>query len=1032
MIIIKQNNITIPRGISPSFVTTDHDISLQKKTVTITKNGVSTITPDSGYDALSSVRVTTDIHPTPKLQNIVKTYVENGNFHLTPGDTYDGIGNVSITIDVPEKVFKTQDKNISITENGDYNVAKDSSVDGMNNVSISVNVPEKVFKTQDKNENIVSNGDYRYTADESFDGLKSVNVHVEVPEKKIILQNKDITENGSVTYDDGYDGLGTVNVNVPIPEYKSQTKDVSYVNNGSFTLKPDIDFDGISQANITVNVPEKEINLQDKNIAISENGDYNVSKDSSFDGMNNVSISVNVPEKVYKTQEKTAVPTTSEQRIIPDSSFDALSAVNISAVDSTIDSNIIPENIKKGISILGVEGTNEPHVFPMGTVLAQDILSDEPAPQNLVYNAAERDIDGYSNVEIERIAQERITKTITANGTITIKPSTDYDVIKDANITVNVPSKDPNLQEKTIDASSLYNETKDVITETITPDNDFDGLSKVTYTRLNLAKNRTTAVGVLPDKSGSYVFFKPENGFDGFLNFGFRINYQEPTVDPSTSQQLIEPSTGYACFKNVTVNPVTSAIDSNIIPANIKKGVSILGVEGSYDKSIRLQQFISTNDTQFWNVLKEQGSVKITPDSGYDGLSEAVIKNDYKLFHLNVTPSIEDQSFSIRDLPPSYFAYGSITASPVTSSIDANIKPANIKKGVSILGVEGSLETTKTQEKTLAKSDLINNTNESVTVELVPDSSFTGMSKISYPKINLNNNFTVEFRVPSDDKFSGLNLNVPVAGFDGVSKVSYKTRRQDKTVTPSTTKQTVNCDSGYVGIRSVTVNPVDKIPLRYIECDGNTVFKLISTNDTLNLLNSYTCDIQCSFTQAVSITSESTLLNFLNITGSSHKSEVIVRFGRHSSGSNMLQTHVHGEDKNILINNNYSQYTLGDETCIDVQIHNSVDSSTASNKVIISDISGASGSNINTTLPNELIAFGGYTSSGKLVCTSSSGYRIHRIILHRDQVASWPDKTRTYYEFIPVLHDGKPCFFETSTKTYRYNLGTGTPKYEIL
>ena len=306
------------------------------------------------------------------------------------------------------------------------------------------------------------------------------------------------------------------------------------------------------------------------------------------------------------------------------------------------------------------------------------------------------------------------------------------------------------------------------------------------------------------------------------------------------------------------------------------------------------------------------------------------------------------------------------------------------------------------------------------------------MSKISYPKINLNNNFTVEFRTPSDDKFAGLNLNVPVAGFDGVSRLSYKTRRQDKTVTPSTTKQTVNCDSGYVGIRSVTVNPVDKIPLRYIECDGNTIFKLISTNDTLNLLNSYTCDIQCSFTEAVSITSKSTLLNFVNITGSSHESEVIVRFGRHSSGSNMLQTHVHGEDKNILINNNYSQYTLGDETCIDVQIHNSVDSSTASSKLVVSDISGATGSNINTTLPNELIAFGGYTSAGKLVCTSSSGYRIHRIILHRDQVAAQTDKTRTYYEFIPVLHDGKPCFFETSTKTYRYNLGTGTPKYEIL
>ena len=877
MIIIKQNNITIPRGISPSFVTTDHDISLQKKSVTITKNGVATISPDSGYDALSSVRVTTDVQATPKLQNIVKTYVENGNYSLTPGTSYDGIGNVSITI----------------------------------------NIPEKVINLQDKNENIVSNGDYRYTPDASYDGLSSVNVHVEVPEKKIILQNKDITENGSVTYDEGFDGLGTVNVNVPIPEYRSEIKDVSYDKNGSFTLKPDASYDGISQANITVNLPEK----------------------------------------VYKTQEKTAVPTTSEQRIIPDSSFDALSDVVISAVDSTIDSNIIPTNIKKGVSILGVEGTNEPHVFPMGTVLAQDILSDEPAPQNLVYNAAERDIDGYSNVEIERIAQESITKTITANGTVTINPSTDYDVIKDVNITVNVPPKDPTLQEKTIDASSLINETKDIVTETITHDQDFDGLSKVTYTRLNLAKNRTTAVGVLPDKSGSYVFFKPEKGFDGFLNFGFRINYQEPTVDPSTSQQLIEPSTGYACFKSVTVNPVTSAIDSNIIPANIKKGVSILGVEGTYENTNNQQKEIKLRDYNFTTQsLGSTDTFSIEPDQGYYGISKLIIRKSYS---------------------PDY----KVASADRTSFITNN---------------KYDHEYDKTSDSEYLIADL--------------NTDYGGMTWYDRGARSFNS-----FKI---HKISVLN---------------------NLEITPSTTTQTFNYLGGaysdtpnYDAVQNVVVKPVDKIPLRYIECDGNTFFKLISTNDTLNLLNSYTCDIQCSFTEVVSITSKSTLLNFLNITGSSHESEVIVRFGRHSSGSNMLQTHVHGEDKNILINNNYSQYTLGDETCIDVQIHNSVDSSTASKKVIISDISGASGSNINTTLPNELIAFGGYTSAGKPVCTSSSGYRIHRIILHRDQIATLPDKTRTYYEFIPVLHDGKPCFFETSTKTYRYNLGTGTPKYEIL
>ena len=791
MIILKNNAIVIPRGISPSFVTTDREITLQKKSVTITKNGVATVTPDSEYDALSSVKVTTDVHATPKLQNIIKTYVENGHYTMSPGDTYDGIGNVDIS------------------------------------------------------------------------------------------------------------------VNVPIPEYKSQTKDVSYVNNGSFTLKPDASYDGISQANITVNVPEK----------------------------------------VYKTQEKTAAPTTSEQRIIPDSSFDALSAVNISAVNSTIDSNIIPTNIKKGISILGVEGTNEPHVFPMGTVLAQDILSDEPAPQNLVYNAAERDIDGYSNVEIERIAQESITKTITANGTVTINPSTDYDVIKDVNITVNVPSKDPNLQEKTIDASSLINETKDVVTETIIPDNDFDGLSKVTYTRLNLAKNRTTAVGVLPDKSGSYVFFKPEKGFDGFLNFGFRINYQEPTVDPSTSQQLIEPSTGYACFKSVTVNPVTSAIDSNIIPANIKKGISILGVKGTY-------------------------------------------------------------------------------------------------------------ETTKTQEKTLAKSDLINHTNKSVTVEIVPDSSFTGMSKISYPKINLNNNFTVEFRTPSDDKFAGLNLNVPVAGFDGVSRFSYKTRRQDKTVTPSTTKQTVNCDSGYVGIRSVTVNPVTSaidsniipanikkgisilgvegsletgtstnyVPLKYIEYSDNVFYRLLSGN--VNLARNFKLRLTYSksnpYGYPISINNDT-----------QHLFEILDQANLATTAT--LRYYDPDNDKSQIVNvdTDYRENRLIDYSFIHFKKSSTSDYYNNEVTLDFTDHSNVESSDyVYTKSGNNMYAFARYLN-GVLTPAGSTGLRIYQIqvMYHIDNLAS---SLPLMANFIPVIYNGQAGFLETNTNVFSVNLGTGTPKYEIL
>lgn len=58
-----------------------------------------------------------------------------------------------------------------------------------------------------------------------------------------------------------------------------------------------------------------------------------------------------------KTQEKTITPSKNDQQVIPDENYTGLSKVVVKAVTSNIDSNIIPENIKDGTTILGVEGT---------------------------------------------------------------------------------------------------------------------------------------------------------------------------------------------------------------------------------------------------------------------------------------------------------------------------------------------------------------------------------------------------------------------------------------------------------------------------------------------------------------------------------------------------------------------------------------------------------------------------------------------------------------------------------------------------
>lgn len=51
-------------------------------------------------------------------------------------------------------------------------------------------------------------------------------------------------------------------------------------------------------------------------------------------------------------QEKTVTPTKEGLSVVPDSGFDGLSKVTVNG-----DSNLVPENIKEGVSIFGVDGS---------------------------------------------------------------------------------------------------------------------------------------------------------------------------------------------------------------------------------------------------------------------------------------------------------------------------------------------------------------------------------------------------------------------------------------------------------------------------------------------------------------------------------------------------------------------------------------------------------------------------------------------------------------------------------------------------
>ena len=94
---------------------------------------------------------------------------------------------------------------------------------------------------------------------------------------------------------------------------------------------------------------------QEKSISISTNGTTEVTPDSGK-VLSKVSVTTNVQPTL---QEKTVAPTTMQQIVTADSGKDGLSKVTVNAVTSSIDSNIVAENIKKDVTILDVVGTLE-------------------------------------------------------------------------------------------------------------------------------------------------------------------------------------------------------------------------------------------------------------------------------------------------------------------------------------------------------------------------------------------------------------------------------------------------------------------------------------------------------------------------------------------------------------------------------------------------------------------------------------------------------------------------------------------------
>lgn len=272
---------------------------------------------------------------------------------------------------------------------------------------------------------------------------------------------------------------------------------------------------------------------------------------------------------------------------------------------------------------------------------------------------------GLSQVTVNPIPSNYIIPS----GTLTITANDIYDVDAYAAVDVNVPTGgDISLQAKT-------NINPTTSSQTITADSGYDGLSSVQINAMpgGSVTSPTTISGTSASIStgtntltlSKTISVTPRVTSAGYISAGTAGNSAvsltasvttkaAATFTPTTTNQTIASGTYLTGVQTIKG-------DSNLVAANIKKGIAIFNVTGSYEPAgVSLQAKTGITPTE--------ASQTITADAGYDGLSSVqinAISDEYigSAITVDPTPTVNGATVTI---PTGY--YSSNTSKSVTTT----------------------------------------------------------------------------------------------------------------------------------------------------------------------------------------------------------------------------------------------------------------------------------------------------------------------------------------------------------------------------
>lgn len=193
---------------------------------------------------------------------------------------------------------------------------------------------------------------------------------------------------------------------------------------------------------------------------------------------------------------------------------------------------------------------------------------------------------------------------------------------------------------------------------TFTATNDLGVLAIGSSTNIDIwvsTPDLASAIGLTPNKlkAGETIL-----GVEG--NLEPDKPDQTKTVAPTTEEQVITPDTGYE-LASVTVEAVTSDIDSNIQAENIKSGITILGVDGSFEGGRQTVKIYNSEEEVKADTDRQVGDIefvfetKLVPYTssaqGYDVFHHTISKDDElygkMVLHFPETVTLPDVDYTL-------------------------------------------------------------------------------------------------------------------------------------------------------------------------------------------------------------------------------------------------------------------------------------------------------------------------------------------------------------------------------------------------